>query len=168
MTGRKTKLYEAWNPLITEIKKGNTQRNASTIAGINEKTLYYWLQRGRKGDFGYNNFYKEFKEAKKNIHHIKIDKGKYQLPTFNNKDNSTNTYFITDGEFVKIGITKNPKLRLAYIQSHYPKIVEIIAIFPYNVEKILHNKFKHLRVNGEWFKLNKEIADYLNITLITS
>jgi len=69
-------------------------------------------------------------------------------------------YFISDGEFVKIGKGNNPYRRLNGIQTGNPKPCRILYLIPckddlaaHTVEKGLHNDFKESRCCGEWFDI---------------
>lgn len=66
-------------------------------------------------------------------------------------------YFITDGEFVKIGYTDNEDLapRLAALQTANARELRVVGTIPggADVEATLHRVFGALRVRGEWFAL---------------
>jgi hypothetical protein len=66
-------------------------------------------------------------------------------------------YFITDGEFTKIGYTFNLPERLSSLQTANPKELRIkkyyFVQFPYEEEQRLHLKYKSNRIRGEWFCL---------------
>lgn len=75
-------------------------------------------------------------------------------------------YFIANEEqkIVKIGYTKeNPSNRLYSIQVGNPYVLNIIGIMEGNVEleRELHNTFKSMRLQGEWFSLNGIIENYI-------
>jgi len=59
----------------------------------------------------------------------------------------------------KIGISKNPEKRIKSLQTGNEKLLKIIHKVPcenYNeVETALHNQYKFLKINGEWFELSK-------------
>lgn len=68
-------------------------------------------------------------------------------------------YFIKaeDTGFIKIGMSKNPDLRLRQIKLSCQKPVLLMKFFVSNsaiMEKKLHEFFKNKRVFGEWFNLN--------------
>lgn len=74
--------------------------------------------------------------------------------------NGSNVYFITDGDFVKIGKANNVKKRLRILQTGNPKHLSIMKIIEcedctkaYEIESFLHKIMKPLRVNGEWYRL---------------
>ena len=70
--------------------------------------------------------------------------------------------YFTQGESggaVKIGYTTNPESRLKTLQTSYPDILKILCLIPGDekTEKEYHEKFKDIRLNGEWFKPTEEI-----------
>ena len=76
-------------------------------------------------------------------------------------------YFITDGEYIKIGYTKNhPKKRLKQLNTGNDKKLFLLGYILGNMskEKELHKKFGRLRVrnSSEWFNVNDELLDYIN------
>ena len=69
-------------------------------------------------------------------------------------------YFISDGEYTKIGIAKNMNKRLSSLQVGNPKKLRIVSFVPCDtensarkIEKHLHERLGACRVEGEWFKL---------------
>jgi hypothetical protein len=64
-------------------------------------------------------------------------------------------YFLEAGPYIKIGKSINPDQRLKQISPKMPFDCEFKEIFPSMfmslAEKLLHEKFKKYRVNGEWF-----------------
>jgi Meiotically Up-regulated Gene 113 (MUG113) protein len=66
-------------------------------------------------------------------------------------------YIIRCHEFTKIGIAGNVKNRLKTLQTGNPYRLELIDSFEFDdvlrVESILHRKYDHAWVIGEWFKL---------------
>lgn len=75
---------------------------------------------------------------------------------------NTYVYFIQEklGELapVKIGVAKNPEVRLAELQIGNPrKLILLTQIGPvsqkraYHLEKQLHRKLKRHKLRGEWF-----------------
>lgn len=82
-----------------------------------------------------------------------------------------NVYFISDGEFVKIGkTTGSPECRLASLQTGNPRELTIVGIAFLGTEKgtvleyWLHGLLKKYRVRGEWFSLDalSYLVVYLN------
>lgn len=80
------------------------------------------------------------------------------------KDNIGKVYFITDGEYIKIGHTiKKIKGRMIALQVGNCKELTLLGYILGEVskEKEIHNLFRHLLIRGEWFKYSQEIIDYL-------
>jgi len=77
--------------------------------------------------------------------------------TLYNKNRIGVIYFITDGEFTKIGYTYNLPERLSTLQLANPRelfIKEYYFIqFPYEEEQRLHRKYIEYHIKGEWFDL---------------
>ena len=73
-------------------------------------------------------------------------------------------YFISDGEYVKIGKGTNPTERLRELQTGNGRKLELISLIPckdessaYKVETALHDIYKLYRLCGEWFDILKKI-----------
>lgn len=69
-------------------------------------------------------------------------------------------YFVSDGEFIKIGIAQNPISRLSELQTGNAKELKILFVIRYfdfvdarHIEKALHDKYCHYMVRGEWFNI---------------
>lgn len=66
----------------------------------------------------------------------------------------------SDNGVYKIGVSKDPQKRLKQLQTGSSEKLEIIKTyeseFYRQIEKGLHNKFNHLRSEGEWFYLHLE------------
>lgn len=72
-------------------------------------------------------------------------------------------YFI-QGEYggaIKIGFSKNPEGRLKQLQTGYPDTLKMLCLVPGSNkdESDLHLEFQNFRLNGEWFKPEREIFD---------
>lgn len=73
-------------------------------------------------------------------------------------------YFLSDGEYIKIGYTKQDVYsRINSLQTGNARELVYLGEIPGNieVESNLHNRFKHLRVKGEWFKKDIELIEYI-------
>lgn len=76
-------------------------------------------------------------------------------------------YFIqekNDKQFVKIGVTSlRIDRRLSTLQTGNPRELEIVLVLKgmYDLEDALHNKFKHLHKQGEWFHFTQEIQNFI-------
>ena len=69
-----------------------------------------------------------------------------------------------DDIYYKIGWTKrDPKKRLKELKTGNSQELELVQIFESKwgpkIESNLHKNFKHLRCQGEWFKLSSEDVD---------
>lgn len=68
-------------------------------------------------------------------------------------------YLMTDARtgFVKIGRSDMPRFREKTLQAEVP-LVEIREAWYVNAgaERLLHRKYSHLRLRGEWFRLDYE------------
>lgn len=64
-------------------------------------------------------------------------------------------YLIQSGEYYKIGIANDPKSRLAQLQTGNPIKLQLVFCYGFEdasaVERVLHQKYTDLRINGEWF-----------------
>lgn len=77
----------------------------------------------------------------------------------------------SDTGFYKIGRAKNPKNRLATFNVKLPFEVQFEHLIKSNdykrLEKELHERYDHLRVNGEWFNLDpKDIEEILKMETV--
>lgn len=75
------------------------------------------------------------------------------------------TYIVragTDGP-VKIGRADDVEARVADLQTANYERLCILRIIdtPFDAEPIFHERFKHLRVLGEWFKFDPEMMTFL-------
>lgn len=61
--GRPTKLPEVGPVLIEAVQRGNYFETAARLAGISERTLYNWIERGEAGDDGFAEFLHALKKA---------------------------------------------------------------------------------------------------------
>lgn len=73
-------------------------------------------------------------------------------------------YLITckENNTCKIGLSSNPKRRLAQLQtsSSYKLHLDTIIDGDCNVEKELHEKFKSFKLMGEWFTYDNSIKEF--------
>lgn len=72
-------------------------------------------------------------------------------------------YFILNNDSIKIGYTSRPNDRLSQLQTSSPNKLEMLLLLSGNRkdEYFLHNLFKDLRLNGEWFCLSDLIKNYI-------
>jgi hypothetical protein len=76
---------------------------------------------------------------------------------------ASEVYFITDGDLIKIGFSAAPKVRIKDIKSPTGKPLSLIGsvtAHPYD-ERIIHKRFTHLRVTGEWFEPDDELRAFI-------
>lgn len=73
-------------------------------------------------------------------------------------------YFVTDGEAVKIGFASDLKSRLRILQvSHHIPLFLLGAIAgTRDDEAVLHARFDHLRLKGEWFRPAPELTQAID------
>lgn len=66
-------------------------------------------------------------------------------------------YFISDGQYCKIGFTKNIKKRIESLQTNSPNKLQLIKYFKTecakDLENFLHDLFRTKKVNGEWYDI---------------
>lgn len=86
---------------------------------------------------------------------------------------SPEVYFIRCGQFVKIGVSKNPHTRLKQVRKAnggfaFPAGLDIeksrliaTELGSFQRERELHAKFSHLRHTGEWFTETPELTSYI-------
>lgn len=79
-------------------------------------------------------------------------------------------YFVTDGEYLKIGYTDNDvSRRIASLQSGNARKLELVGTIEGSkeAEHVLHCVFREFRVSGEWFLYNiDKIAESANQSAI--
>lgn len=73
------------------------------------------------------------------------------------------TYFVRDGDAIKIGFSDRPKKRIKSLATGSPRELEVLAVVPASVadEFNTHQKFAHLRIRGEWFRSDPELLDFI-------
>lgn len=105
-----------------------------------------------------------------------IEKTEYYKMIFDNVnldsiDKSTKHVYLMYNErnnYIKIGQSKNPKLREKTLQGEEPNL-QLLAIWeaPVKVEKELHRLYKDKNIRGEWFDLSfddlQEIKEYMEL-----
>lgn len=77
-------------------------------------------------------------------------------------------YAIQSGDFVKIGFSASPSSRLKAIKTYSPMGCSIIGLMDGTTtdEREIHQKFSGLQTQGEWFKLNSELRDWISKNMI--
>lgn len=76
-------------------------------------------------------------------------------------------YFVTDGEYVKIGIAASLPNRIKQLQTGNPRKLKAMYVIEADnqrnalkIESDLHNYFKEKRCIGEWFSLRRSEIEY--------
>jgi hypothetical protein len=81
-------------------------------------------------------------------------------------------YFIfnADSNAIKIGRAKNVSRRLQALQTSSPAMLNLLRTIPVEgleaareLEHSLHQRFHELRLNGEWFRADTVLRDYIGI-----
>jgi len=73
-------------------------------------------------------------------------------------------YFIKHTDYLKIGYTYNQiKTRLSQLQVSCPVKLEVLGLIEGTLDDELkyHAMFDHLGSSGKWFKLTKELQEYI-------
>jgi len=72
-------------------------------------------------------------------------------------------YFISDGEYIKIGKAVDPYRRLAEIQTGNPRRCSVVSMIPcysssaaHELERFLHNCYRSKSTVGEWFDIEDD------------
>lgn len=84
------------------------------------------------------------------------------------RSENSGVYFITDGNFVKIGISHYIPKRMIALQTANPNKLKIICRIPCRrdeariLETELHSSFMGSLHRGEWYKLTAEIMAFIN------
>lgn len=76
------------------------------------------------------------------------------------KNDNQHTYLITDGTFLKIGVSRCPSQRLYDLRISNPRNLKIVAeLCGGSWERRLHLRFSRWRIGGEWFRDKPEIRE---------
>ena len=99
---------------------------------------------------------------------IKLEKAKSKLPeelkehipeikVVPEEKNGAYVYFITDGDYVKIGVAVNVHRRLGCLQVGNVKELSIVKKIysdnPYEIEARLHDEYSKYHIRGEWYDI---------------
>lgn len=73
------------------------------------------------------------------------------------------TYFISDGDLIKIGFSIRPRRRVNQVAREIGKPVKTLAVVPISVagEYETHQRFAHLREKGEWFRPEADLLAFI-------
>lgn len=81
------------------------------------------------------------------------------------KDRGGFVYLLAGGGLHKIGKTLSPEKRVRQIAAGLPFAIETLCILEaadrHQLERALHVKYAHKRVNGEWFDLDPEDVSFI-------
>lgn len=74
------------------------------------------------------------------------------------------TYFIRGSEGIKIGQSLNPVARRRELQPGSATRLKLLLAVPYSwiPEPEAHKRFKRLRMEGEWFRPEQELLDFIS------
>lgn len=79
-------------------------------------------------------------------------------------------YFVfnADSDAIKIGRAKNVSKRLQALQTSSPAVLQLLKAIPIEglaaaqaLEQALHQQFRSLRLNGEWFRADTILMEYV-------
>jgi hypothetical protein len=82
-------------------------------------------------------------------------------PTVNSRHEKTYIIKSPASGLLKIGKTIDMKQRLAALQNGSGVPLEVLVVIDENIEHELHLRFKNLRVFGEWFRDDGQIAQFI-------
>ena len=79
------------------------------------------------------------------------------------KENKDMVYIIRQNDYVKIGCTRDVRLRLGDLQCGSPYELTVLLLIEggFDEEKVIHEKFKKDLIRGEWFMLSQDIRDFI-------
>lgn len=77
--------------------------------------------------------------------------------------NNQDTYFVADSQgAIKIGRSYSIRERLGQFQRDRGGEITLLAIVPDgDIELELHHRFAHLRIDGEWYRPEPEILEFI-------
>lgn len=80
------------------------------------------------------------------------------VPATRRMDQQGQVYFVRFSDRIKIGFSTNVEVRLRTVPHD-----EIMAMIPGTMrdEKRCHAAFAHLRENGEWFRMEQDLVDFI-------
>lgn len=75
-------------------------------------------------------------------------------------------YFIREGLSgpIKIGLSSQPEKRLVNLQVANPYLLRVLGTVPGSKadENLLHARFEHLHLQGEWYEAEQELLDFID------
>ena len=74
------------------------------------------------------------------------------------------TYFLKNGDRIKIGFSRNPKARAETLSLRESNIMGVIESSQ-QFERMMHDKWSHIRIgNTEWFDSTPELLEFIEVT----
>lgn len=72
-------------------------------------------------------------------------------------------YFVKAGESIKIGFSVDVRRRVKNMQTAASETMTLLLVLPGTLadEKSMHDRFGHLRINGEWFKSGPDLVQFI-------
>ena len=72
-------------------------------------------------------------------------------------------YFVRAGDFIKIGWARDVDARVDALQVASPVELRLLGTVEgsYDVERLMHSRFAHLRARGEWFRAEPDLLAYI-------
>lgn len=88
-----------------------------------------------------------------------------------NPRKDTFVYFITEGRYVKIGVSNSIESRIKSIQTGNPNVVSCVTKWkckghPYKLEKKLHKYYESHMIRGEWFDILDKVEEFKHVCKI--
>jgi hypothetical protein len=81
-----------------------------------------------------------------------------------NRQRQGYTYFIRNGDRIKIGFSRNPKARAESLSLRESNILGVIESGQ-QFERMMHDNWAHIRIgNTEWFQATDELMEFINNT----
>ena len=138
-------------------------------AGISQRKSGLYHARIRKVGISevhiYDRSLESLKEKLKNAKAELPDELKVHIPEIKvipEEKNGAYIYFITDGDYVKIGVAANVNKRLSGLQTGNVKELRVIKKIysnePYETEAKLHSEYSKHHIRGEWYDILNLIA----------
>jgi hypothetical protein len=89
---------------------------------------------------------------------------------FGRSDDRDNIYFVQAGDIgqIKIGVSKDPRMRLSGLQTGNPNKLRLLWFCPYDKQKAesnVHNLLAEYRLAGEWFSPSEKVLDLVVQTI---
>ena len=83
------------------------------------------------------------------------------LPRLNNYKDQAGVYYLSDGEYCKVGSSDDLRLRVNSHIANYPRPLRILKVWPGSrvLEEFLKALLRPFHVNGEWFCVPDEVSD---------